>query len=111
MLCLHQRMEGVRIFKQLMGYHLVGKLLLIFMLGNAVDGVSFGWKAIVDLHARKCRRRDSGQARMVPKLREIHILRDSWTKLNVAPAKIMQVCFSINNFSYVSAHLCSKNWC
>lgn len=29
---------------------------------------------------------------MVPKLRETHIIiRDSWTKLNVAPAKIMQV--------------------
>ena len=31
-----------------------------------------------------------GLARSVPKLREIHI-RDAWTKLNVAPAKIMQV--------------------
>ena len=28
---------------------------------------------------------------MVPKLREIHIIRDPWTKLNVAPAKILQV--------------------
>ena len=28
---------------------------------------------------------------MVPKLKEIHVLRDSWTKLNVTPAKIMQV--------------------
>lgn len=29
---------------------------------------------------------------MVPKLKEIHVIRDSWTKLNVIPAKIMQVC-------------------
>ena len=33
----------------------------------------------------------SGLARTVPKLRETHTIRDSWTKLNVAPAKIMQV--------------------
>lgn len=30
-------------------------------------------------------------ARTVPKLRETYIIRDSCTKLNVAPAKIMQV--------------------
>ena len=34
---------------------------------------------------------EKGHARMVPKLRETHIIRDSWTKLNVSPAKIMQV--------------------
>ena len=68
---------------------------------QTADGISFGWKVIIDLYARECQRRDSGQARMVPKLREVHILRDLWTKLNVAPAKIMQVCSSINNFSYV----------
>ena len=56
------------------------------------DGIEFGWKAIVDMFSRECQRRDKGHARMVPKLREIHVLRDSWTKLNVFPAKIMQVC-------------------
>ena len=40
---------------------------------------------------RECGRADRGVARMVPKLREVHIIRDSWTKLNVTPAKIMQV--------------------
>ena len=35
--------------------------------------------------------RDKGHPRMVPNLREIHVLRDSWTKLNAFPAKIMQV--------------------
>ena len=43
------------------------------------------------LYARECKRADQGAARMVPRLRECHILRDSWTKLNVSPAKIMQV--------------------
>ena len=56
-----------------------------------IDGEQFGWKAITDLYARECQRRESGEARLVPKLREAFVLRDSWTKLNVLPAKIMQV--------------------
>jgi len=59
---------------------------------TAADGTTFGWKAILDLYARECQRRDQGCARMVPKLREVHVIRDAWTKLNVLPAKIMQVC-------------------
>ena len=39
---------------------------------------------------------------MVPKLREVHVLRDSWTKLNVHPAKIMQVMCSI--YAYCGVH-------
>lgn len=55
------------------------------------DGNMFGWKAIIDLYARECQRRETGQARIVPKLRETYVLRDSWTKVNVLHAKIMQV--------------------
>ena len=51
-------------------------------------GGTFGWE---NLYARECSRRANGLARMVPKLKEAHIIRDSWTKLNVHPAKIMQV--------------------
>ena len=51
----------------------------------------FGWKAIIDLYKRELVRVHNNQARMVPRLREAHCLRDSWTKLNVLPAKIMQV--------------------
>lgn len=54
-------------------------------------GYVFGWKAISDLYKREVVRVNNNQARMVPRLREAHILRDSWTKLNVLPAKIMQV--------------------
>ncbi|XP_065905179.1 uncharacterized protein [Dysidea avara] len=57
---------------------------------TAADGTTFGWKAILDLYSRECQRRDQGHARMIPKLREVHVLRDAWTKLNVLPAKIMQ---------------------
>ena len=54
-------------------------------------GVTFGWKDIYKMWVRESDKRKAGHARMVPKLRESHIIRDSWTKLNVAPAKIMQV--------------------
>ena len=48
------------------------------------------------MYARECSRVAKGLARMVPKLRETHIIRDSWTKLNVAPAKIMQVYYCVH---------------
>ena len=35
---------------------------------------------------------------MVPQLREVHVIRDSWTKLNVAPAKILHVCNCIVSY-------------
>ena len=60
-----------------------------------LNGVEFGWQAIVDSWYRECERRGKGCARMVPRLREAYIQRDSWTKLNVAPAKIMQVGFGL----------------
>ena len=53
--------------------------------------IEFGWKAITDLYKRELVRATNNQARMVPCLREAHCLHDSWTKLNVLPAKIMQV--------------------
>ena len=47
-----------------------------------LHGIEFGWKAIKDLWQRECARREKGNARMAPKLRESHVLRDSWTKLS-----------------------------
>ena len=49
------------------------------------EGQSFGWQAIVDMFERECQRVRDGNARMIPKLREAHIIRDSWIKLNVTP--------------------------
>ena len=43
------------------------------------------------MYKRECEKMAKGLARSVPRLREIHVIRDAWTKLNVAPAKIMQV--------------------
>ena len=55
------------------------------------DSASFGWASIIDLYKRDIARVDQGCTRMVPRLREAHCLRDAWTRLNVHPAKIMQV--------------------
>ena len=71
-------------------------------------GTAIGWKVIVDMYTRECCRRDSGHARMVPKLRETHIIRDSWTKLNVTPAKIMQA--SLQSIWYVFLHQLGFFW-
>lgn len=57
-----------------------------------IDDTTFGWDSVVSLYERECTRVKEGKTRMVPKLKEVHIIRDSWTKLNVSPAKIMQVC-------------------
>ena len=35
-----------------------------------LDGIDFGWRAIQGMFARECERRNTGQARMVPKLCE-----------------------------------------
>lgn len=51
----------------------------------------FGWQAVVDMYRWELDRASQQIARMVPHLKEAHCLRDSWTKLNVTPAKIMQV--------------------
>lgn len=53
---------------------------------------SFGWTTIIDMYKRDVDRARKQQTRMVPRLKEVHVLRDAWTKLNVSPAKIMQVC-------------------
>ena len=55
------------------------------------DGCIFGWKSVTDLYKRELVRVNNNQARMVPRLKEAYCLRDSWTRLNVLPAKIMQV--------------------
>ena len=43
------------------------------------------------MYKQECKRVNDGLTRMIPKLKEVHVIRDSWMKLNVTPAKIMQV--------------------
>lgn len=54
-------------------------------------GERFGWDSIVNMWDREKERRDTNQIRLVPGLLESYIERDAWTKLNVKPAKILQV--------------------
>ena len=56
------------------------------------EGTFFGWAQIEDMWERECDRRDANLIRLVPGLVKAYIERDAWTKLNVKPAKIMQVC-------------------
>ena len=52
---------------------------------------AFGWEVIEDLLKRELNRAKTNQLCRVPGLKENYVYRDSWTRLNVKPAKIMQV--------------------
>ncbi len=56
-----------------------------------IGKVNYGWKALEELFLREVERARTNQLRRVPDLKESHIHRDCWTRLNVKPAKIMQV--------------------
>lgn len=52
---------------------------------------TFGWEIIVELYRRDVAKTKQQLTRMAPYLKDVYCVWDSWTKLNVAPAKIMQV--------------------
>ena len=52
---------------------------------------NFGRETIIHMYQREVGRAQLQKTRMVPRLKEVHCIRDAWTKLNVSPAKIMQV--------------------
>ena len=54
------------------------------------NDIYFGWSDICDLKARDDERVKNGQIRCVRGLLTSYIERDSWTRLNVKPSKIMQ---------------------
>lgn len=56
-------------------------------------GVRFGWETIERMFEREVQRAKAGVPRRVPGLRESYVYRDIWTRLNVKPAKIMQVSY------------------
>ena len=53
--------------------------------------VKFGWQALKDLWRREMGRAKAGKMRRVPQLCYRHVYRNCWARLNVKPAKIMQV--------------------
>ena len=54
------------------------------------NGIFFGWKAIYAVYQRQIKNAKDGNALRVPGLKLSYVVRDSWTRLNVKPAKIMQ---------------------
>ena len=58
---------------------------------RGVQHYSFGWDTIIAMYKWEVNRAKQLLTRMVPRLKEVHCVRDAWTKLNVSPAKIIQV--------------------
>lgn len=56
-----------------------------------LEGASFGWDVIMNLFRREVERRKQNKTERVPGLKESHVIRDNWTRLNVYPSKIIQV--------------------
>lgn len=52
-------------------------------------GVNLGWQIIQDMYQREVERIRAGQVTRIPKLKESFIVRDSWTRLNVMPSKVI----------------------
>ena len=86
-------------------------------------GVHFGWDTIESVYERDLYRAQRCISRRVPGLKYAHVVCDNWTRLNVLPAKIMQVSKSfqvllnfILIFSIVTLHaVCNQgasreNW-
>lgn len=55
------------------------------------SGTAFGWETIEAMLKREVSRMQQNLLPRVPGLKESYVYRDPWTRLNVAPAKIMQV--------------------
>ena len=54
------------------------------------DGVLIGWQAIEHVYQADMTRAKIGLSRRVPELKYTYVVRDSWTRLYVLPAKVMQ---------------------
>lgn len=51
----------------------------------------FGWEIIEKIYDQEIERAETGRSSKVPGLKYAFVYRDNWTRLNVKPAKIMQV--------------------
>lgn len=68
------------------------------------DSHHFGWNQIERVFQEEMERAVNGLSRKVPGLKYAFVYRDNWTRLNVRPAKIMQVhvCCEISNINFNS---------
>ena len=74
-----------------------------------IGGCNFGWKALEELFLREVERSRTNQLRRIPDLKESHIRRDCWTRLNVKPAKIMQVLHTFHTLDLQLAVIVGKS--
>jgi hypothetical protein len=58
-------------------------------------GMVHGWDTIEAVYRSDLSRAKCGVSRHVPNLKYSYVIRDAWTRLNVLPAKIMQVTVSL----------------
>ena len=65
-------------------------------------GIQISWDPIQDVYQSDLRRAKIGVSRRVPGLHYAHIVCDLWTRLNILPAKIMQV-----HYYYTCIILCN----
>ena len=54
-------------------------------------GSYFGWDTVERMWIREVGRSERGEMAVIPRMKASYVYRDSWTRLNVTPAKIMQV--------------------
>lgn len=65
------------------------------------NNVTFGWETIEKVFNEEMVRAENNLSHKVPGLKYAYVYRDNWTRLNVRPAKIMQVRFQkFNAFIY-----------
>ena len=57
-----------------------------------LNGILFGWESVENVYSQEMERAERGQSRKVSGLKYAFVYHgDNWTRLNVRPAKIMQV--------------------
>ena len=56
-----------------------------------LDRTMFGWETIETTYRQEMERAERGLSGKVQGLKYAFVYRDNWTRLNVRPAKIMQV--------------------
>lgn len=57
-----------------------------------LDGTVFGWETIQKVFTQEMEKAEMEMSRKVRSLKNAYVYRDNWTRVNVRPAKIMQVC-------------------
>lgn len=74
------------------------------------DGTDFGWEPIVQLYEDDMKRAEKGCSMAVPDMKESYVIRDAWTRLNVKPAKIMQVSYEKLCYKYAFIKIHNVLW-